>query len=178
MLKKILLGMLGSTVAIPSVVLAPILLSIEYRGERCRRKEEEIAYNISYDLGKIVETKNNVERSFDNFTESNPVPILKRIIENTDKLNQGDHVYIQYPFFTHHGLYVGNGFVIHYLRTGVQYDTIEKFSEGQNIYVRDSLKTYSINEIIARATRRIGECKYNVLTNNCEQFVLWCRAGI
>lgn len=149
-----------------------------YRSERVRRKEEEISYRINSKLGEIVENKNNIERTIDNVKESCSLPVITRILEQSDSFRITDHLYIQCLGFTHHGIYIGNGLVIHYLRTGVQCDTIEKFSEGQNIYVRDSLKTYSTNEIILRATRRIGECKYNVITNNCEQFVLWCRAGV
>lgn len=73
--------------------------------EKWRRKEEQIAYKINDKLGSIVEKKNNFEIAVDNFMESNPYPIIKRIIEISDKLNVGDHIYIQYPLLTHHELY-------------------------------------------------------------------------
>ena len=38
-------------------------------------------------------------------------------------------------------------------------------------------KTYSREETLKRAYSRIGEEKYNILTNNCEHFALWCKTG-
>ena len=37
---------------------------------------------------------------------------------------------------------------------------------------------YSPEETVARARSRIGETGYNLLTNNCEHFAIWCKTGI
>ena len=37
---------------------------------------------------------------------------------------------------------------------------------------------YSPTETIQRARRRLGEAQYNLLTNNCEHYALWCKTGI
>ena len=37
---------------------------------------------------------------------------------------------------------------------------------------------YSPDETIERAKSRLGEDAYNLLTNNCEYFALWCKTGI
>lgn len=37
---------------------------------------------------------------------------------------------------------------------------------------------YTPEETIARAKSRLGETDYNLITNNCEHFALWCKTGI
>ena len=37
---------------------------------------------------------------------------------------------------------------------------------------------YSPRETVRRARSRIGESDYNLATNNCEHFAIWCKTGI
>jgi hypothetical protein len=37
---------------------------------------------------------------------------------------------------------------------------------------------YSPEETVARARSRLGETNYNLLTNNCEHFAIWCKTGV
>lgn len=37
---------------------------------------------------------------------------------------------------------------------------------------------YTPEETVARARSRIGETSYNLLTNNCEHFAIWCKTGV
>lgn len=37
---------------------------------------------------------------------------------------------------------------------------------------------YTPEETVARARSRLGETSYNILTNNCEHFVIWCKTGV
>ncbi len=37
---------------------------------------------------------------------------------------------------------------------------------------------YSPEETVARARSRIGEEKFNLITNNCEHFAIWCKTGV
>ena len=39
-------------------------------------------------------------------------------------------------------------------------------------------RLYSPEETISRARSRIGENRYNLLTNNCEHFAIWCKTGL
>lgn len=39
-------------------------------------------------------------------------------------------------------------------------------------------RLYTAEETIRRARKRLGEAKYNLLTNNCEHYALWCKTGI
>ncbi len=46
------------------------------------------------------------------------------------------------------------------------------------VFRRIKRKTFSAKETVERARSRIGETKYNLLTNNCEHFAMWCKTGI
>ena len=37
---------------------------------------------------------------------------------------------------------------------------------------------FSPEETVARAYSRLGERNYNLLTNNCEHFAIWCKTNI
>jgi hypothetical protein len=83
-------------------------------------------------------------------------------------------------FYTHHGIYVGGGRVIHYaglacgLRRGpVEETSLERFAHGQGIQVQSDWRCFSRCEVVERARSRLGENRYRVLTNNCEHFCAW-----
>ena len=40
------------------------------------------------------------------------------------------------------------------------------------------LKRFSVEEVIARASKRLGENCYDILKNNCEHFVTWSMCGL
>lgn len=37
---------------------------------------------------------------------------------------------------------------------------------------------YSPEETVRRAKKRLGETHYNLITNNCEHFAIWCKTGL
>ena len=37
---------------------------------------------------------------------------------------------------------------------------------------------YTPEETVQRAESRLGEKKYNIATNNCEHFAIWCKTGV
>ena len=45
-------------------------------------------------------------------------------------------------------------------------------------YKKSKYKIYSPSETIKRARSRLGESNYNLITNNCEHFAIWCKTGI
>ena len=97
----------------------------------------------------------------------------------------GDHLVTPRTGYTHHGLYIGNQEVVHYAGKLVSDSgciakvTLAEFCEGASCRVRDyPLRVYGRKESIERACQRLGECDYNVVFNNCEQFVAWCIMGI
>ncbi len=82
--------------------------------------------------------------------------------------------------YTHHGIYVGNGRVIHYagfsrgLRRGpVEETSLERFAHGHEVRIRRDARLFYHSEIITRARSRLGESSYRVLSNNCEHFCAW-----
>ena len=93
---------------------------------------------------------------------------------------KGDHLFVDRRggLYTHHGIDLGDGSVVHYLegetivRTSQDY-----FCRGEAIRIRDYLVCDPPEVTIERALSRIGEQRYNVLFNNCEHFATWCKTG-
>lgn len=106
--------------------------------------------------------------------------INQQYVRSKYNLDCGDHIcvarYRPTPY-THHGLYLGLGLVIHYDFTRICIVTLEQFAKGQAIFKVQSPMIYPREVVMARALSRLGEEKYNLMTNNCEHFVRWCRNG-
>lgn len=87
--------------------------------------------------------------------------------------------------YTHHGIYVGNGNVVHYaglarswLSGPVEEVSLADFACGREIRVRVCRNPqFDPSEIVCRARSRIGENRYRILANNCEHFCEWCLRG-
>ncbi len=95
----------------------------------------------------------------------------------------GDHLSVQYGFYTHHGIDLGDGNVIHYGRglsdiknAKVEIVTLETFANGKEFSTVKSPSAFSAQEVVERAKSRLGEASYDVLDNNCEHFANWCRS--
>ncbi|WP_175688737.1 lecithin retinol acyltransferase family protein [Burkholderia anthina] len=88
--------------------------------------------------------------------------------------------------YAHHGIYIGDGNVIHYagwsrhLSGGpVEVVTLDTFCAGFELAViRHARAPYDGTEAARRAASRLGECRYRLLTNNCEHFCRWCLFGV
>ena len=94
------------------------------------------------------------------------------------------HLVTARTLYSHHGIYVGNGRVIHYsgpshgLRRGpVEEVSVEYFARGHGIRLRHDRPRFNRREVVARARSRLGERSYRILTNNCEHFCEWCLNG-
>ena len=88
--------------------------------------------------------------------------------------------------YEHHGIYVGNGRVVHYaglsrallLRGPVQEVSLEEFADGRAVSIKSRpLPRFAPAEIVARARSRLGENRYRLTSNNCEHFCEWCLSG-
>lgn len=94
----------------------------------------------------------------------------------------GSHVVTPRRAYVHHGIYVGDGKVVHYaglahgLRRGpVEEISLDRFAGGHAVYVRsDAPFEFDRQEVIRRARSRVGEDHYRLLTNNCEHLCEWC----
>jgi hypothetical protein len=95
------------------------------------------------------------------------------------------HVVTSRVGYTHHGIHVGDGKVVHYsgLSRGWRGGPIEEvslaeFARGRPIRVRVHAGTrFDRDAVVARARSRLGEDLYRALTNNCEHLCEWCIHG-
>jgi hypothetical protein len=95
------------------------------------------------------------------------------------------HVVTSRRGYTHHGIYVGDGKVVHYAglsrgwRAGpVEEVSLAEFARGRRVRVRAcSHPRFDRKEVAARARSRLGENRYRILSNNCEHFSEWCLRG-
>jgi Lecithin retinol acyltransferase len=85
----------------------------------------------------------------------------------------------------HHGIYVGEGRVVHYaglarrqFRGRIEEVSLAQFASGRSVWTRSSdLPGFVPREVIRRARSRVGENRYRILRNNCEHFCEWCLRG-
>lgn len=105
---------------------------------------------------------------------------------NEDEVAVGSHLKILKTGYSHHGIYIGNGRVIHYsgLADGFESGPIEEaslevFRKSDNKFtiVAHLEPRYLPEESVARAKSRIGESHYCLFSNNCEHFVNWAIEG-
>lgn len=97
----------------------------------------------------------------------------------------GAHLVTARRWYTHHGVYVGQGQVIHYAglskkftRGAVTKASLAEFAHGRPVRMqRDANVAYAGLDVVARACSRLGEDAYDLLRNNCEHFCAWCLTG-
>lgn len=97
----------------------------------------------------------------------------------------GAHLVTPRGLYFHHGIYVGQGRVIHYAglsrgfcRGPVEEVSLDGFTRGRGLRVRYATPAdCDRNRIVQRARSRLGERRYRILTNNCAHFSVWCLYG-
>ena len=100
-------------------------------------------------------------------------------------LSTGAHLVTPRRGYTHHGIYVGGGRVIHYagfkrlLEVGpVEEISLEEFGRGHGVAVKPwAAPKFTGDDVAARARSRMGEHRYSVFENNCEHLAEWCITG-
>jgi len=98
----------------------------------------------------------------------------------------GAHLITPWLGFAHHGLYAGDGKVVHYgalmydiIRKPVEEVTLEQFAGGRPVFVVEHGDAcHAVEVAIQRARSRLGEKRYRLFSNNCEHFVEWCLHGV
>jgi HRAS-like suppressor 3 len=102
----------------------------------------------------------------------------------TDMLEAGTELIADRLGYRHHGIYVGEGLVIHYAgwirywRGLIETIPLGDFAGRRPVRV-GRMPTESLHgeDIVRRARSRLGERCYDVLRNNCEHFCNWCQVG-
>jgi len=102
------------------------------------------------------------------------------------ELPLGAHLTTSRRGYTHHGMYVGGGRVVHYAGFSgfwqcgpVEEVSLSRFALGRELRIVDHPgSVFSSEEIVRRARSRLGENDYRLLSNNCEHFCNWCLSGI
>jgi HRAS-like suppressor 3 len=102
-----------------------------------------------------------------------------------EDLSPGTHLTTRRRGYVHHGLYAGDGRVIHYAgfkrwfrRGPVEEVTLDQFSLGRGWQVKPrATPRFAGQDAVARARSRLNENRYRLWSNNCEHFVEWCLGG-
>jgi hypothetical protein len=110
---------------------------------------------------------------------------LKQSAPQRQEPSLGSHLVTPRRGYLHHGIYVGDGKVVHYagLAGGLQRGPVEevplaRFTRGRPVWVKSHApSSFECREVIQRARSRVGEDCYRLLTNNCEHFCEWCLRG-
>src|SRR4051812_28762840 len=97
----------------------------------------------------------------------------------------GAHLVSPRKWYSHHGVYIGNGRVVHYagfshpFHSGpIEETSLEAFARDYGFSVEPhAAPAFCPEEIVRRAKTRIGENRYAVFFNNCEHFSHWCVCG-
>jgi hypothetical protein len=92
---------------------------------------------------------------------------------------RGDHIKVRRYGYTHHGIDLGNGNVVHFsgeskFSASIREEPIEAFSKGYEIETVQKATNQNEYQIIIRARNQIGQGDYNLIFNNCEHFARWC----
>lgn len=151
------------------------------------RKEFEKQMEITYEkksLKKLMDEESPLLK-FNAIEEFKKMAAIdyKKIVLDIEKI--GLHLVSDRGLYTHHGIYIGDGNVIHYsgLVDGIESGSIEivsleKFHMGKGCFVKKHKNIkYTGEEIVERAKTRLGENTYSVTGNNCEHFVNWAIYG-
>lgn len=91
-----------------------------------------------------------------------------------------DHLYVSYRFYTHHGIDIGDGTVIHLSRSrgGITRSSLDEFTDDRRLHVQHWPLADAPDTVLARAQSYLGAAKYDLFHANCEHFASWCKTGV
>ena len=110
---------------------------------------------------------------------------MRKSISTSYNLPLGAHLTTPRLGYVHHGVYAGEGRVIHYAgfkrlfrRGPVEEISLEDFAGGRGFSLRPWVAPmFSGSETVSRARSRLGENGSRFWTNNCEHLAEWCISG-
>jgi predicted Fe-Mo cluster-binding NifX family protein len=98
----------------------------------------------------------------------------------------GDHIYVKQNgrFYTHHGIYIGEGKVVHLagairekVNPKVHKTDFSRFLKGGKLRRRDYKERLPDCETIRIAKEHLSDKSYSMIWNNCEHFATYCATG-
>ena len=98
----------------------------------------------------------------------------------------GDHICVRRrgKFYTHHGIYMGDGKLIHFagsirekIDPVVQETDLSGFLKGEILRRRDYKERLPASETIRIAKEQLSDGSYSMIWNNCEHFATYCATG-
>jgi hypothetical protein len=106
---------------------------------------------------------------------------------------RGDHIITPMVAYSHHGIDLGGGTVVHWTsaagqtkRDGIirckhhaeiRQTALADFSGGAPVWVREYAHCFDSETVVARALALVGRRGYHLADNNCEHFACWCKTG-
>ncbi len=97
-------------------------------------------------------------------------------------MKPGDHIFANCGLYAHHGIYIGDGKVVHYAKTNagqtkIALTSLEEFAKGRAIKIVRYEFCDRPEVVVQRALSRLGVDNYDLIFNNCEHFATWCKTG-
>ena len=98
---------------------------------------------------------------------------------------RGDHLAVDRALYTHHGIDLGDGTVVHLTGEPLTQDDAEvrrtsraSFAAGARVRrVRCDCARHDAERTVRRALSMLGDTRYELATWNCEHFARWARCG-
>lgn len=150
-----------------------------------RTELKETVHETSPEIGKVWDQMERLSTTVENGTTSSTTKdfeLIQTLIQKRKGivLHAGDHLSVRRYFpapYTHHGIYVGEGQVVHFSEGEIRMDELESFGARETIRKVHSPLGCTSEEVVLKAFVRLGEQGYNLIFNNCEHFALWCRSA-
>lgn len=103
------------------------------------------------------------------------------MLKSKESFRVGTHLVIKHLGYSHHGIYVGRGRVIHYSgfahlfkKAPIEVTSLKKFSANRKIYVQHYIQPkYTGRQVVRRIRSRMHENDYHLIINNCEHLCTW-----
>ena len=96
----------------------------------------------------------------------------------------GDHIYVERGLYTHHGVDMGDSWVIHFSSAdgtksdaSIRWARIEDFAGDATVRVQAYGTRFDAGQAAERARSMLDQSGYDLFSNNCEHFATWCVAG-
>lgn len=98
-------------------------------------------------------------------------------------MSRGDHLWVQRIGYRHHGVDLGQGWVVHYAGSltksgAITITSTAEFADRSLVHTVHHEIRLPVEETVHRAKSRVGENNYRFIDSNCEHFATWCVTGL